>query len=110
MEAFFRPACPLGVTVDHVLILFKRDVCFHSRVNHLWAGYKDTDLFLSKKNHSSSLLFLSHPLPPLITITIMLFKSIVSLACIAVAAAQATKGKSFDHIFIVFLENTVSWK
>ncbi|KAG0051272.1 hypothetical protein BGZ83_003906 [Gryganskiella cystojenkinii] len=36
----------------------------------------------------------------------MLFKSIVSLACIAVAAAQATKGKAFDHIFIVFLENT----
>ncbi|KAG0055094.1 hypothetical protein BGZ83_009621 [Gryganskiella cystojenkinii] len=36
----------------------------------------------------------------------MLVKSIVSLACIAVAAAQTTKGKAFDHIFIIFLENT----
>ncbi|KAG0214797.1 hypothetical protein BGX28_001432 [Mortierella sp. GBA30] len=42
----------------------------------------------------------------------MLLKSIASLACIAIAAAQATnstnivKGKAFDHIFIVFLENT----
>lgn len=37
----------------------------------------------------------------------MLFKSIVSLALVAAAAAQATKGKAFDHIFIIFLENTV---
>ena len=37
----------------------------------------------------------------------MLFKSIVSLAVVAsVAAAAAAKGKAFDHIFIVFLENT----
>ncbi|KAG0003435.1 hypothetical protein BGZ80_003099 [Entomortierella chlamydospora] len=36
----------------------------------------------------------------------MLFKSIVSLALVAAAAAQATKGKAFDHVFIVFLENT----
>ncbi|KAG0321790.1 hypothetical protein BGZ97_010352 [Linnemannia gamsii] len=37
----------------------------------------------------------------------MLFKSIVSLAVVASAAAAATvKGKAFDHIFIVFLENT----
>ncbi|GJJ68125.1 phosphatidylinositol-3-phosphatase [Entomortierella parvispora] len=36
----------------------------------------------------------------------MLLKSIVSLACIAAAAAQATKGKIFDHIFIIYLENT----
>ncbi|KAG0310462.1 hypothetical protein BGZ99_000371 [Dissophora globulifera] len=36
----------------------------------------------------------------------MLFKSVVSLAFIAAAAAQATKGKVFDHIFVVFLENT----
>ncbi|KAF8979689.1 hypothetical protein BGZ52_004696, partial [Haplosporangium bisporale] len=36
----------------------------------------------------------------------MLFKSIVSLALVAAAAAQATKGKAFDHIFIIFLENT----
>ncbi|KAF9353409.1 hypothetical protein BGX26_008826 [Mortierella sp. AD094] len=36
----------------------------------------------------------------------MLFKSVVSLALVAAAAAQATKGKAFDHIFIVFLENT----
>ncbi|KAG0370293.1 phosphoesterase family-domain-containing protein [Gamsiella multidivaricata] len=37
----------------------------------------------------------------------MLFKSIVSLALVAAAAAQtAIKGKVFDHIFIVFLENT----
>lgn len=37
----------------------------------------------------------------------MLFKSIVSLAVVAsAAAAAAAKGKAFDHIFIVFLENT----
>ncbi|KAF9575033.1 hypothetical protein EC968_004530 [Mortierella alpina] len=36
----------------------------------------------------------------------MLFKSIASLALVAAAAAQATKGKAFDHIFIIFLENT----
>ncbi|KAF8933761.1 acid phosphatase [Dissophora ornata] len=37
----------------------------------------------------------------------MLFKSIISLALIAVSAsAQAVKGKAFDHIFIIFLENT----
>ncbi|KAG0298633.1 hypothetical protein BGZ96_009707 [Linnemannia gamsii] len=37
----------------------------------------------------------------------MLFKSIVSLAVVAsAAAAAAVKGKAFDHIFIVFLENT----
>ncbi|KAG0083666.1 hypothetical protein BGZ92_010568 [Podila epicladia] len=36
----------------------------------------------------------------------MLFKSIVSLALVAATAAQTTKGKAFDHIFIVFLENT----
>ncbi|KAG0210548.1 hypothetical protein BGX33_004824 [Mortierella sp. NVP41] len=38
----------------------------------------------------------------------MLFKSIVSLAVIAsaAAAAAAVKGKAFDHIFIIFLENT----
>ncbi|KAF9203684.1 hypothetical protein BGZ49_006152 [Haplosporangium sp. Z 27] len=36
----------------------------------------------------------------------MLFKSLVSLTFVALAAAQATKGKAFDHIFIIFLENT----
>ncbi|KAF9413976.1 hypothetical protein BGZ76_004946 [Entomortierella beljakovae] len=37
----------------------------------------------------------------------MLFKSIISLAfVIAAAASQATKGKAFDHVFIIFLENT----
>ncbi|KAH7044785.1 phosphoesterase family-domain-containing protein [Linnemannia elongata] len=37
----------------------------------------------------------------------MLFKSIVSLTVVAsAAAAAAVKGKAFDHIFIVFLENT----
>ncbi|KAF9331871.1 hypothetical protein BG006_005267 [Podila minutissima] len=36
----------------------------------------------------------------------MLFKSIVYLALVAAAAAQTTNGKAFDHIFIVFLENT----
>ncbi|KAF8946208.1 hypothetical protein BGZ47_001030 [Haplosporangium gracile] len=37
----------------------------------------------------------------------MLFKSIVSLAVVAsAAAAAAVKGKAFDHIFIIFLENT----
>ncbi|KAI1318993.1 hypothetical protein EDD11_005191 [Mortierella claussenii] len=36
----------------------------------------------------------------------MLFKSIVSLAFVAAATAQAIKGKAFDHVFIIFLENT----
>ncbi|KAF8938133.1 hypothetical protein BGZ58_001521 [Dissophora ornata] len=37
----------------------------------------------------------------------MLFKSIVSLAFVAAAAAQSSiKGKAFDHIFIIYLENT----
>ncbi|KAF9283205.1 hypothetical protein BGZ68_005499 [Mortierella alpina] len=36
----------------------------------------------------------------------MLIKSIASLVFVATAAAQATKGKAFDHIFIIFLENT----
>ncbi|KAF9991217.1 hypothetical protein BGZ75_002845 [Mortierella antarctica] len=36
----------------------------------------------------------------------MLFRSIASLAFVVAAAAQATKGKAFDHIFIIFLENT----
>ncbi|KAF9436683.1 hypothetical protein BGZ76_003284 [Entomortierella beljakovae] len=37
----------------------------------------------------------------------MLLKSIASLALLAISAsAQAVKGKAFDHIFIVFLENT----
>lgn len=58
---------------------------------------------------SSSLPFQpSHlPLIPPHLHLAMLFKSIVSLALVAAAAAQTTKGKAFDHIFIVFLENTV---
>ncbi|KAF8960675.1 hypothetical protein BGZ46_001528 [Entomortierella lignicola] len=37
----------------------------------------------------------------------MLFKSLVSLALVAASvSAQAVKGKAFDHIFIIFLENT----
>ncbi|CAO3565639.1 unnamed protein product [Mortierella alpina] len=36
----------------------------------------------------------------------MLIKSIASLVFAAAAAAQVTKGKAFDHIFIIFLENT----
>ncbi|KAG0275904.1 hypothetical protein BGZ95_008241 [Linnemannia exigua] len=39
----------------------------------------------------------------------MLFKSLVSLAVVAstaAAAAASVKGKAFDHIFIIFLENT----
>ncbi len=38
----------------------------------------------------------------------MLLKSLASLVFVAAAAAQAPKGKAFDHIFIIFLENTVS--
>lgn len=38
----------------------------------------------------------------------MLFKKLASLALLAAAVtAQVPKGKAFDHIFIVFLENTV---
>ncbi|KAF9313667.1 hypothetical protein BGZ91_006200, partial [Linnemannia elongata] len=37
----------------------------------------------------------------------MLFKKLASLALLAAAVtAQVPKGKAFDHIFIVFLENT----
>jgi len=85
-----------------------RAVCLHSRVNRLWTGYKDTDLVLFQKKIFQAVFFPPHPFLTTTITIIMLLKSIVSLACIAVAAAQATKGKSFDHIFIVFLENTVS--
>ncbi|KAF8938666.1 phosphoesterase family-domain-containing protein [Dissophora ornata] len=37
----------------------------------------------------------------------MLFKNLASLTLLAVtASAQAAKGKAFDHVFVIFLENT----
>lgn len=40
----------------------------------------------------------------------MLLKKLASLTLLAAAVtAQVPKGKAFDHIFIVFLENTVCY-
>jgi len=39
----------------------------------------------------------------------MLFKKLASLALLATAATvQAVSGAAFDHVFVIFLENTVS--